>query len=360
MEKHLQTCQVSTKQMPSSAPAPIQSESDTSAAPAPFLLPPSALPHVSPISESTVPPPKQDVPSAQPATSSSAQHTKRCHRKAKCPHCNLICLKKNLNKHIQRKHIKKSSDSVLKSVCVDATNGISAVQKTTRGFSVPIHVQKKTWGHLHKVQCELEDCRQYHQMALRSGLTFSQCEYIRSLEHCREIATEEWLKEETACTKRQKHAQKAHVPLCVEVAFQKNPTQFCFSIHEPALHHYSRLGRVMVTYNSTAHTWHCPCAKPRISCVHKNIGKWHLFQKNPDIFRTETAASTPLLQQHSVYPPSAEILELSTSTNINSFQPPYQMTLLNPNHLQVTSQSCIHQRLLGPSVQGQWILKNQL
>lgn len=182
-----------------------------------------------------------------------------------------------------------------------------------------------TWGHLHKVQCELEDCRQYHLMAQRSGLTFSQCEHMRSVEHCREIATEEWLKEETleqmvklkffgeakkaTCTKRQTNAQKAHVPLCVEVAFQNDPTQFCLSIHEPALHHYSRLGRVMVTYNSIAHTWHCPCAKPRISCVHKNIGKWHLFQKTPEIFSTETTASTPQQQQPSLYPPSAEILE---------------------------------------------------
>lgn len=245
-----------------------------------------------------------------------------------CPHCKLVCHKKNLNKHIQRKHNKKKSTTacdILKNVCVDATNGISAVQRTTHGFSVPIHVQKKTWGHQHKVQCELEDCRQYHLMAARSGLPFSQCDHIRSLEYCSKMASEEWLKEEVlsemvklkffgeakkaTCTKRQKNALKAHVPLCVQVSFQKNPKQFCFSVHEPTLHHYSRLGRVMVTYNSTANTWHCPCAKPRILCVHKNISKWHLFQTNPDIFRTETAPSTPQQQKDSVYPPSAEILK---------------------------------------------------
>ena len=162
-------------------------------------------------------------------------------------------------------------------------------------------------------------------MALRSGLNFSQCEHIRSLEHCTEIATEEWLKEEmlskmvelrffgdakkAKCIKRQKIALKAHVPLCVEVSFEKDPKKSCFSVHEPTLHHYSRLGRVMVTYNSPANIWHCPRAKPRLSCVHKNISKWHLFQTNPDVFRTEIAQITPQQQQGTVYPPAAENLK---------------------------------------------------
>ncbi len=45
----------------------------------------------------------------------------------------------------------------------------------------------------------------------------------------------------------------------------------------------------MVTYNSSAGTWHCPCAKPRMSCPHKNIAKWHLFQTNKSLFTTEKA-----------------------------------------------------------------------
>ena len=77
-------------------------------------------------------------------------------------------------------------------------------------------------------------CRQYHLMAARSGLPFSQCDHIRSLEHCSKMASEEWLKEEVlsemvklkffgeaTCTKRQKNALKAHVPLCVQVSFKK-------------------------------------------------------------------------------------------------------------------------------------------
>ena len=205
---------------------------------------------------------------------------------------------------------------------MDATNGISAVQRARHGFSVPVHVQNKTWGHLHKVQCELEECRQYHLMAVRSGLTFRHCEHIRSLQYCTDTAEEEHLKEEilsqmvqlqffgdakkATCLKRQRNAQACHVPLCVDVTLEEPQMQLCFSVHEPTVNYYSRLGRIMVTYNSKENTWHCPCAKPRISCVQKNISKWHLFQINRDIFKTETeTACLSTLHQHqgTVYPP---------------------------------------------------------
>lgn len=212
---------------------------------------------------------------------------------------------------------------------MDAKNGISAVQKGGHGFSVPIHVQNKTWGRVHKVQCELEECKQYCKMASRSGLTFTHCEHICSLQYCTDMATEEYLREEVlsemvhlkffgeskkaACIKRQNYAKAAHVSLCVEVSFEESSKHFCFSVHEPTLHYYSCLGRVFVTYNSSANTWHCPCTKPRMSCVHKNISKWHLFQTNRYVFRTEeTSTSTPQKHRDTTtrYPPSAEFKRL--------------------------------------------------
>lgn len=270
--------------------------------------------------------------SSSPLVSSSnpSQGPKSKLKKVEYPFGSVTRLKRNLAKHIQKKHPKKSKDVTetdhLKSICVDAKNGISAVQKGGHGFSVPIHVQNKTWGQVHKVQCELEECKQYSKMASRSGLTFAHCEHIRSLQYCTDIATEECLREEvltemghlkffgdskkSTCIKRQKYAQEAHVPLCVEVSFEESSKHFCFSVHEPTLHYHSRLGRIFVTYNSSANTWHCPCAKPRMSCVHKNISTWHLFQTNRDVFRTEeTSTRTPKKHQDTVYPPSAEVFK---------------------------------------------------
>ena len=107
---------------------------------------------------------------------------------------------------------------------------VSTVQKGGHGFSVPIHVQDKTWGRVHKVQCELEDCKQYSKMASRSGLTFTHCEHIRSLQYCTDIATEECLREDmltemvhlkffgdskkSTCLKRQKYVGRTCPSLC--------------------------------------------------------------------------------------------------------------------------------------------------
>ncbi|XP_057677447.1 uncharacterized protein LOC130906813 [Corythoichthys intestinalis] len=250
-------------------------------------------------------------------------------KKVKCPHCSLVCFKKNIPKHIQRKHKKESKDiSVqdhLNSACVDPDNAIFAVQKSKHGFSVPVHVQNKTFGHQHKVECELEECRQYHFLAVRSGLPFKHCEHIRSLQYCTQTVKEERLlanvleemvalqffgvAKKASCLKRQHVAQMSHIPLCAQVDFKLTTKHLCFSIYEPVLSHYTRLGRLIVTYNASENTWHCPCAKPRRSCLHKNISKWHLFQTNRDLFITQPPSPTTLHQKHdSTYPPLNENL----------------------------------------------------
>lgn len=51
--------------------------------------------------------------------------------------------------------------------------------------------------------------------------------------------------------------------------------------------YYSQLGRVMIMFNSKGNTWHCSCFQGRISCIHKYVGKWYLFQTNRGMFQTE-------------------------------------------------------------------------
>ncbi|KAL4001473.1 c-opsin [Sarotherodon galilaeus] len=147
-------------------------------------------------------------------------------------------------------------------------------------------------------------------LAQRSGLGFSLCEHLRSLDYCRETGKEKevFLQEHivmemvdlkffgeakaATCIKRQKAAQMAHAPLCVRVDFGGSSTQICLSVFEPEIHSFCRLGRIFVTYNALRNTWHCACAKPRISCPHKNIAKWHLFQTQRDIFKSTVPLSS--------------------------------------------------------------------
>lgn len=105
-------------------------------------------------------------------------------------------------------------------------------------------------------------------LALRSGLSDSMCDHIRSTSYCSKTATEEWLLPEVLdemlayrffsdpkaalCSKRQREAEEAHVRLCVSVDFYSSKSKLCFSISEPKLSCHSTLGRVIVTK-----TWSC-------------------------------------------------------------------------------------------------------
>ena len=80
-------------------------------------------------------------------TTQETQGPKSKLKQVQYPLCSVTCLKRNLAKHIQRKHPKKPKDVTesdnLKSVCVDAKNGISAVQKGGHGFSIPYMYRTK-------------------------------------------------------------------------------------------------------------------------------------------------------------------------------------------------------------------------
>jgi len=61
----------------------------------------------------------------------------------------VVLYRRNLFLHIKRKHAQVkdiTAQSHLQSTSVDKSNSIFAVQKTSRGFSIPVHVQRKTWG----------------------------------------------------------------------------------------------------------------------------------------------------------------------------------------------------------------------
>ncbi|XP_039602669.1 uncharacterized protein LOC120524899 [Polypterus senegalus] len=269
------------------------------------------------------------VQEPSPANELGPENGSKKRNTTKCPHCSLDLLKKNLDTHILRRHADLVSQDVtllshLSSICVDVSNGVSVVQRTGHGFSVPVHVQRKTTGNIHHVKCELEECCQFHLLAQRSGLPFSQCEHLRSLDYCHDTAFEDILnpivldemvalkffgnEKKAVCLKRQKAAQAACVPFSVLVEFGGSNKQITLSIHEPTIHFYSRLGRVMVCYNLTDGTWHCPCAKACTSCTHKNIGKWHLFQINRDLFKTGPSKSADAQTiQGGIYVPNIDL-----------------------------------------------------
>lgn len=74
--------------------------------------------------------------------------------------------------------------------------------------------------------------------------------------------------------------------------------------------YYSRLGRVVTAYDSKQNSWHCPCSKARHSCLHKAIGKWHLFVTKRQLFRrVKTTEEGTLPPQHTTKQDTSEAKE---------------------------------------------------
>nr|XP_021322232.1 uncharacterized protein LOC110437946 [Danio rerio] len=224
--------------------------------------------------------------------------------KKKCPICQVQMHKTNLKRHIERKHTAKQKDitatSHLLNECIDQENGIYCVHKSFHGASIPLHVQNKIWGENQHVSCESTECQVNMELAWRSGLKAYQCTHIKSIAYCSsyasspllsditltEMVNSKWFGEDKkkVCLDRQNLAKSNHVPLSVHCKTGTPKSVKYISVYEPTISYFSRLGRVMVSYDTKKNSWHCPCQKTRRSCIHKYIAKWHLFQTNPELF----------------------------------------------------------------------------
>ncbi len=260
--------------------------------------------------------------------------------RVKCIHCGIEVNKKNLRLHIQRKHteVKQAitDERHFLSQCIDSENGIFAVQKSFFGPSLPIHVQKRAWGANHRIMCEVDQCNTNTDFAFRSGLKAFECNHIKSLAFCprstddtitlneeelMEMVQQKWFGEDRKkkCIERQQAAGIIGVPLSVEVTIAGPSSKKYISVYEPKTSYYSRLGRVIVVFDSKKITWSCPCNKTKQSCVHKSIAKWHLFQTQKSLFRkvrtTERTDPIPSCQhqtedlQDQQYPPNDAIIK---------------------------------------------------
>ncbi len=229
----------------------------------------------------------------------------RIQKKVQCVHCGVTVNKKNLDVHVKRKHTVKICDDTedrhLPSQCIDPVSGIYAVEKSFRRPCSVIHVQKKTSGPHPVVACEMVECISNVEFATQSGFQHFECIHLKSLQCCPwpnripVVLDEDVLVDmidanvfgeqtKTTCVATKAAANAAGVPLSVELTIGTPSTKKYISVYEPKVSYYSRLGRIIASYDITRNTWHCPCAKPRRSCLHKNIARWHLFQLHRQLF----------------------------------------------------------------------------
>ena len=110
----------------------------------------TASPKTSDLSQSTPAPTSEDPIVPKEGVNGGVPPTH-----VRCPHCPIVLYKRNLFLHIQRKHGQvKDTTSQSHLTSVDQSNGLYAVRKNSRGLSVSVHVQCKTWGQQHVTRCE--------------------------------------------------------------------------------------------------------------------------------------------------------------------------------------------------------------
>uniref|UniRef100_A0A1A7Y7Z6 SAP domain-containing protein n=2 Tax=Iconisemion striatum TaxID=60296 RepID=A0A1A7Y7Z6_9TELE len=191
----------------------------------------------------------------------------------------------------------------LRSQCVDDKNCVFAVEKSFNGPPEPIHVIKYTSSLGDRLECELDRCKSNAQFANRIGILRFDCEHIQSLQFC-PCATESegclsestldvlvenfWFSQQRKedLLKKQQVATTNDAPLSVLLTVGGTETTFHVSVFEPNTTSFSGVGRVIVTHDNKANTWHCPCIDGKFTCTHKATAKWHLFEKMPDMFET--------------------------------------------------------------------------
>lgn len=147
----------------------------------------------------------------------------------------------------------------------------------------------------------------FYDVAGRSGHQAFRCSHLRSLDfsstpsntcHLEEDTLSELVKQiwftenkKEMCLARLKEATDQIAPLAVGVKIGP-PKKHYVSVLENKPSYYSRLGRVMVMYDAQRNSWHCPCVNARMSCPHKYVAKWFLFQTNRQLFKYVKSTGT--------------------------------------------------------------------
>ncbi|KAF3836621.1 hypothetical protein F7725_029179 [Dissostichus mawsoni] len=245
--------------------------------------------------------------------------------------------------HMERKHSAKQKDML--SECIDPENGVYAVHKAFNGTSTPLHVQNKVWGENQYVSCENNECQVNLELAWRSGIKAYQCTHLKSITYGSSYASPTELDEETLTEMvNNKWFDEDKKRLCL---VRQNLAKFDWEESWCRTTQRIICGTVLV--------------QTKISCPHKYIAKWHLFQTHRELFRkvrsTEeveclsAAASTEDEHSHDEadlgdipYPPKVEKLKGMAQYILRNKKLPAVL----PEHLRLPSVEVQYSRHLIP------------
>ena len=167
---------------------------------------------------------------------------------------------------------------------------------------MPVHVVKGPKSSA----CEVPLCEDMMAIQARAGNPGFECihlqrasqPYVRQeslhLESLREmkrqtLMTKHWRKQ---CTEINDLAGEKTIPTVFKISLNQESNRWIFfSVFTGTKNdNWSKFGRTIVTFDSVAGKWHCPCrTSPRSHrCVHVMLSMWQVFQQTPEILRPES------------------------------------------------------------------------
>lgn len=284
-----------------------------------------------------------------------------------CPECSKCYPNtKALQRHVRDQHKRKVEAVVgpgrhLKGICVDFDKGIFMISRTFSGIMHPIHCQHKTNAPYDSKpvtsSCEIDECMDAARVARRSGHPAFECIHLQSVQYARPVESPVFLSDESLeeivggrlkwftnkqkdmCLVHRERAKKDNSPLVVRFpndAYGTHSSRTVYlSVYDGAVHYWSRIGRVVVSFDSQTGKWSCRCCRSKVPCIHKAASKWFLYQENKSLIESipeesedelEIAAEeaddeidvtiSPNLKPSSVYPPSGRGVEVMTTYHI--------------------------------------------
>ncbi|XP_077862074.1 uncharacterized protein LOC144343260, partial [Saccoglossus kowalevskii] len=263
------------------------------------------------------------------------------HEKAACSQCSMKMLKKNIKRHEQEIH-GTTSHTVpsLKSYTVDEDNTLFAV-RSGQPCALPVHVEKRILLPSPRMFCENDTCIQATTVAIHSSLPSFECQHLLSVHSAQPFSKQPSLdlesldelvnkyhvfsvaRKEDALSLKTKAESNGSTPVYPLFDNACSDRQLYFSVYTGETHFYSRLCRVIVSYDTKKHTWRCKCCKKR-GCNHKTIARWFCYQAFPDKMQFGILEDDDNVDEADY---QDEIIHSNNIAMSNSYPPPSQTSI---------------------------------
>ncbi|KAG9280291.1 hypothetical protein AMEX_G2979, partial [Astyanax mexicanus] len=221
-----------------------------------------------------------------------------------CQKCGLLfTTSSNLRRHERQQHGSQEQPML----CIDQKNGIYVTPKNPHGARLPIHVCKCFESQT--FLCELESCRDFMGIATRSGNPGKECHHLERTRNAqvyspppalRNDSLQEMVEKGLISKSRQEDCmslkQKAFLAEvdCVFPVFWGDyglsERYIYFSVYTGQKDNWCMFARTHVTFDTKSGKWHCQCrgTKNRLSCVHRYLSMWWIFQERPQLVQNAT------------------------------------------------------------------------